>query len=56
MNQAKKKVTVYDLINNTESNFKLDDGDSLDDENSATIVPNKGMVVVSNKDKDYEKK
>ena len=55
LNQAKKKVTVYDLINNTESNFKLDDGDSLDDENSATIVPNKGMVVVSNKDKDYVK-
>ena len=55
LNQAKKKVTVYDLINNTESNFKLDDGDSLNDENSATIVPNKGMVVVSNKDKDYVK-
>ncbi len=55
LNQAKKKVTVYDLINNTESKFKLDDGDSLDDENSATIAPNKGMVVVSNKDEDYVK-
>ncbi len=49
LNQANKKVTVYNLIDNSENTFKLNDGDSLSDENSAIIAPNKGMIVITNK-------
>ncbi len=49
LNQADKKVTVYNLIDNSENTFKLNDGDSLSDENSAIIAPNKGMIVITNK-------
>lgn len=49
LNQADKKVTVYNLIDNSENTFELNDGDSLSDENSAIIAPNKGMIVITNK-------